>query len=179
MRSATESHARPEAAAAFGRQISTCVPLKKVKTLLLASPSWRNGGPPPPSQWFIAPEAALPPALLTPWAVWVMTGCFCEKNFPFYLIKCGAWPTPRSTVCLAAFPFILLEKKITTWLIPACLPPPLQTPLLFIQRHLYFIDTIFRLLFIMLSVGGGGMLPRWQFWWRQTVSSLSRFMINL
>lgn len=29
MRSATESHARPEAAAASGRQISTCVPLKK------------------------------------------------------------------------------------------------------------------------------------------------------
>lgn len=51
---------------------------------------------------------------LTLWGLWVMTGCFCEKNFPFYLIKCGAWQTPHSMVCLTAFHSSYLRRKL--WL---------------------------------------------------------------
>ena len=123
MRSAPESHARPSLARGCSsvqsgvcvcvcRQISTCVRLKS-KDFVVGSPSWRNGGPSPPvTVIYSSRTSAAFPSSLTPWAVWVMTGCFCEKNFPFYLIKCGAWPTPRSMVCLAAFHSSYLRRKL-------------------------------------------------------------------
>lgn len=46
--------------------------------------------------------------------IWVMTGGFCEENFPFYLIKCGARPALQSELCLSAFHLSNLRRKL--WL---------------------------------------------------------------
>lgn len=75
-----------------------------------------------------------------------MSGVFCKEDFPFYLIKCRQH---RSPYC-----FIVFFKKNDDW-VNSSMRVPLRmqaTPLL-IYRHLYFIGTIFGLLFIMLPCG--------------------------
>lgn len=92
--------------------IRVCVCSAVVQVNLSVPPEETADHPPATVIYSLRTNAvARPPTL---WGVWVMTGGFCEENFPFYLIKCGAWPTPHSGVCLTAFHSSYLRRKL--WL---------------------------------------------------------------